>query len=248
MSISMRDLGWTAGFLEGEGSFTLSGLNPRTSATQVELDPLNKLVDLFGGKIYGKKPGGFGKKPCHAWVLDGAHGIALMMTIYELMSSRRKEQIRRCVIAWRSRGTTKGAGHHLVTVSDEDALAAMRLVRDGRSIPVVAESIGVVRHALSYWMQGVDRPYLLERLNAEGKPSKYKYNGGRRQPKHLPEEVMLDAMRRSRSGESVQSVSRSLNVSHAVVSLWLSGRNRPYLLAQLMQEESLNKEVCPCPT
>lgn len=241
MTISMRDWGWIAGFLEGEGSFTLSGVDPRVSATQVELEPLQRLVSFFGGKIYPKKPAGFGKKQCHVWVLTGAQGVALMMTIYPLMCSRRQDQIRRAVLAWRSRGVTKGEKHHLVTVSDEEALTAMRLVRDGRSIPIVAESIGVVRHIISKWMQGTIRPYLLERLKSEGVPSRYVYNDGRREPIHLPKEVILGAIRRVRAGESNTVVARSLHVTQGVVSLWCSGKNRPYLLAQVLQEEQQRK-------
>ena len=89
MTIKMIDIGWTIGFLEGEGSFTLCGIDPRVQATQVELDPLNKLVELFGGTIYAKKPNGFGKKPVSSWVLRSGHAIGLMMMIYPRMSTRR---------------------------------------------------------------------------------------------------------------------------------------------------------------
>jgi len=244
MKVSMRDLGWVAGFLEGEGSFSFSGVDPRTSATQVELEPLEKLVQMFGGKIYPKKPNGFGKKLCYSWILRGAHGVGLMMTIYPLMCSRRQAQIRRVIAGWRSRGVTKGEDHYMSTVSDVEALAAMRLVRDGRSVEVVAESIGVTRHILSYWMQGRKRGYLLKELEAEGIPSKYVYNGGRRIPIHLPKEVILDAIRRVRGGESTTEIAKNLNVSQSVVSLWTTGRNRPYLLAQVLQEEQqLQQEV-----
>jgi transposase len=233
----MRNLAWTAGFLEGDGSFSVSGADPRVSATQVELEPLNRLLSLHGGAIYPHKPAGFGKKKGHAWVLRGGKGIGLMMTLYPFMCSRRQRQIKKTILDWLSRGVTKGERHHLSTVSDVDALAAMRHVRDGRSVEVVAGSLGISRHILSYWMQGTKRSYLLKALEKEGIPSKYVYNGGRREPRHLNKEIILEAIRRVRRGESNTAVARDLDVTQGVVSLWCSGKNRPYLLEQVLEEE-----------
>lgn len=237
MTITMRDWGWVAGFIEGEGSFSISGVNPRVSVTQVELEPLEKLVGFFGGKIYPKKPAGYGKKQCYVWVLAGEHGIALMMTIYPLMCVRRQGQIRACIVSWKSRASMRGAGHYKATVSDEQALEAMRHVRSGKSMEVVAESIGVTRHALSLWMRGKKRPTLATMLAKEGVPTRYVYNGGRGEPRYLSDEVILAAIRKVRSGRPVGKVAMDIKVSSSVVSLWCSGKNRPYLLAQVLEEE-----------
>lgn len=167
-----------------------------------------------------------------------------MLTVYPLMCTRRQEQIKKTVQVWLSHGAKRGEGHYLATVSDKDALSAMRLVRDGRSVEVVAETIGVSRHILSYWMQGIKRGYLLKSLEKEGIASKYVYNDGRRTPRHLPKEMILGAIRRVRRGESNTAVAKDLDVRQSVVSLWCSGKNRPYLLAQVLQEESFLEEVC----
>lgn len=57
MSISLVQLGWAAGFLEGEGSFTNGG-SPCVSAGQVQREPLERLSALFGGRISQRAPKG----------------------------------------------------------------------------------------------------------------------------------------------------------------------------------------------
>lgn len=99
-SPTSRDLEWAAGFLEGEGSFlynhnrkTLSNGRKKdtgtqeVSATQVHTsEPLNKLQALFGGTVRGED-----------WRVTGPRARGVMMTLYPLVSSRRKEQIRRAL-------------------------------------------------------------------------------------------------------------------------------------------------------
>src|SRR5689334_24798153 len=56
---SMRDLGWAAGFLEGEGSFdkgsrSIAG-GQRVRAVQVSREPLVLLQEVFGGTISERK-------------------------------------------------------------------------------------------------------------------------------------------------------------------------------------------------
>lgn len=98
--ITTAELMWTAGFLEGEGSFhqRYSGV----TATQVQRQPLERLQAAFGGSIYCKnRPD---KDPIHTWFLASAAAAALMMTIYREMSPRRKVQIQRSLGAWKQQG------------------------------------------------------------------------------------------------------------------------------------------------
>jgi hypothetical protein len=46
---SMIDIGWIAGFLEGEGCFTKG--RPNIAASQVQKQPLVRLVSLVGGDL-----------------------------------------------------------------------------------------------------------------------------------------------------------------------------------------------------
>lgn len=240
----VQNLHWAAGFLDGDGCFSSSKNDIRIQGIQGELAPLQKLQSLWGGTIYPTKRGV--NKPIHTWHLNGSYAAALMMTLYPLMSPGRQAQMHATLGRWRERGAVSGELHAGATVSDADALVAMRHVWQGRSLELVAESIGVTRHALSLWMRGVKRPYLVEQLQQEGLPCKWRYNGGRRVPHQVADDVALDALRRVMSGEPKGCVARELDIKPILLTEWLSGKNRPYLLARLQQEDVLTpKEEVP---
>lgn len=98
---------WAAGFLEGEGSF---GFKPKVSApkvqaVQVQQEPLRRLRQFFGGpalKRYRRSKDET-HQPIWLWTLNGKSAIGLMMTLYPLMSPRRKRQIRAVLMTWRAR-------------------------------------------------------------------------------------------------------------------------------------------------
>jgi hypothetical protein len=111
MALLMVDLGWIAGFLEGEGSFGLSGRNrqsPRVRAPQLQREPLDRLQRLLGGKI-ALQPPTSGTQPVHHWALDTNRSVQLMMTLYTLMSPRRQQQIAKALAAWRTNPRFKSA-------------------------------------------------------------------------------------------------------------------------------------------
>ncbi len=89
---SQRELGWIAGFLEGEGCFNTAGSNPgtqRVTAVQKQREPLLRLQELLGGRVYPRFRDG-----CFGWSVTGARARGIMLTLYALMSPRRKDQIR----------------------------------------------------------------------------------------------------------------------------------------------------------
>lgn len=91
----MTDLHWAAGFIEGEGSFDYHN-GCRITVGQMQLEPLNKLQQLFGGGVYL-----CGKRQIGQWSLS-RQAPGLMMTIFPLMSTRRKAQIAKVLFRWRS--------------------------------------------------------------------------------------------------------------------------------------------------
>jgi hypothetical protein len=101
--ITIRELEWVAGFLEGEGCFLYVGRGVIIDVHQVNREPLDRLQRAFGGHIRfedrrQKRPK---HSPIYAWRLHrGAAG--LMMTLFPLMSLERRAQMRRALDMWRS--------------------------------------------------------------------------------------------------------------------------------------------------
>lgn len=85
----MVDIGFAAGFYEGEGSVlkgNKEGVSILVSITQKDIEPLLKMRDLFGGNI--KEYGGY-----HYWRLSGEKCHGFLLTIFTLLSARRRQQI-----------------------------------------------------------------------------------------------------------------------------------------------------------
>jgi len=95
ISSSTKDICWTAGFLEGEGSFTGFGKDDGTgqvTAVQVNQESVSRLLSLYGGTVRLRStPRG---KPLWVWTVTGARARGVAMTMYSLMSEKRKRQIR----------------------------------------------------------------------------------------------------------------------------------------------------------
>lgn len=113
LSPSIRGLEWAAGFLEGEGWFGASQggrkhnhYSEKVVAVQASLEPLERLQRLFGGIIrhrkvdYVRKDGKVSQR--WDWLIFGARARGLMMTLYSLLSARRKEAIRLALAAGNS--------------------------------------------------------------------------------------------------------------------------------------------------
>lgn len=89
-------LAWTAGFLEGEGSFMLWREVARISASQAERQSLELLQHLYGGSVSPhaqKRNNRFGKGEFWTWTLVGRRAADLAIALRPLMSERRQAQI-----------------------------------------------------------------------------------------------------------------------------------------------------------
>ena len=108
--VTYAQLNWVAGFLEGEGSFTClgNGTVPSVHAQQVQKEPLERLQQLFGGSIYFYPSRKENASDSWRWAVNGQGAVGIMMTLYSLMSPKRKEQIRKVLATWRA---VRGAPH-----------------------------------------------------------------------------------------------------------------------------------------
>lgn len=107
--LTRADLLWTAGFLEGEGSFMADrGTRKQqvkhgvsVAACQVQAWPLMKLKRLVGGSVYPvDRCRKLGQSLYCRWRVSGPTAAGLCMTLYSMMSPRRKRQIRSALQWW----------------------------------------------------------------------------------------------------------------------------------------------------
>lgn len=86
--VSLAEIGYVAGFYEGEGSFVANpdGTGQHVSITQKDIEPLQKVSKLFGGKI--DKYNGY-----YYLRFYGVECRSLILTIFTLLSARRRQQI-----------------------------------------------------------------------------------------------------------------------------------------------------------
>ncbi len=105
--MDIKELYWAAGFIEGEGCFRKSSLRQSTavSVAQVQREPLERVQRLFGGNINGKDAAKYNPRAsyCYTWAVGGVAAVGIAMTLYPLMSTKRKRQIRETLTYWRSR-------------------------------------------------------------------------------------------------------------------------------------------------
>lgn len=102
--IPMAEIGWIAGFLEGEGNFTLVGPNrstPRVSASQVDLGPIDRLHDRFGGNAQLIKREG-NRSDIWVWYCPSSESVQIMMTIWSLVGTKRRKEIEGVLEGWKT--------------------------------------------------------------------------------------------------------------------------------------------------
>jgi hypothetical protein len=137
----MRDLYWTAGFIEGEGCFAgWTGIR----VSQVQREPLDRLVHLWGGTITLVPPqrNGLSAKAIHRWQLYGANARGLMMTLYTLMSPRRQEQISKVLNKWRT---------NYYNYTPETRATALQRIEAGERPIDVARDMNLNQGIVYYW-------------------------------------------------------------------------------------------------
>lgn len=94
-SPGLREIEWAAGFLEGEGSFSVGRAGDQhVSAHQVNPEPLLKMARFFGGNIHCRVRKNPRYQPVHVWQVSGGRARGIAMTLYALMSTKRKNQIK----------------------------------------------------------------------------------------------------------------------------------------------------------
>lgn len=111
VKMQIKKLYWAAGFLEGEGSFYGNMHRLGVQANQVQREPLERLRALFGGNIrkqVGRSPN---QSIINVWYVSGSRAVGVMMTLFVLMSPKRKVQIKWALEKWKLRPGRIWRGH-----------------------------------------------------------------------------------------------------------------------------------------
>jgi hypothetical protein len=96
------ELAWSAGFFEGEASFKTTGIHtPGILVSQVNREPLDRLLAIFGGQIRFQRKQKPGWSDQYNWYVHAARAVGIAMTIYQFMSAKRKTQIEKMLRAWK---------------------------------------------------------------------------------------------------------------------------------------------------
>jgi hypothetical protein len=123
--LKVHDLYWAAGFLEGEGWFgwlSQKKGKPAITCPQVQREPLDRLVRIFGANVYLRKgQRRIGKYEINGsmwcWQTSGRKAAAIMMTLYCLMSPKRQKQIHSTLEKWKANpysGSRRAYGYGVV--------------------------------------------------------------------------------------------------------------------------------------
>jgi len=103
LSLNLSKLYWIAGLLEGEGTFGIWKHNsPTIAITSTDRDVLYRVAAILGCNVRGPyNQTGLGSKDVYVCSLKGGSAIEWMMTLFPLMSYRRKEAIKEVILKWR---------------------------------------------------------------------------------------------------------------------------------------------------
>jgi len=88
--IAETDYAWFAGWLCADGCVSWSADKaPRLKFKLTEREPLDRMVDLFGGSVSGPHPPtGWGKKDTFYWAIGGDRAVEVLRQCWPWMTSR----------------------------------------------------------------------------------------------------------------------------------------------------------------
>lgn len=94
------DIAWLAGLLEGEGSFRMSGRSIAISVSMTDRDVIDRAATLMRGRVFALRAHLPHYKPPWRAQVKGPRAAGWMMTIYELLGMRRRQQVGHALAGW----------------------------------------------------------------------------------------------------------------------------------------------------
>jgi hypothetical protein len=138
-TLSITELHWLAGLLEGEGTFmTGPPSNPRMPVLAVNMtdeDVMARLGRIFHRKVQVVKPRNVRWQTSYQLRVQGSEAVRWMHLLRPLMGSRRQGQIDRAMASY--------APRPIAILNDESASQALRALASGTTVKEVAGRFGV---------------------------------------------------------------------------------------------------------
>ena len=113
ITMKVKDIAWLGGLLEGEGCFSLKkDKYPRISLAMTDEDVIVKAASLMKIKTMV-----YHHKNVWSFHIHGSYAIQWMMTLYPLLSKRRREKVASIIKFWREciYGRTSNGIHTMAT-------------------------------------------------------------------------------------------------------------------------------------
>lgn len=103
--ISVREIAWVAGLLEGEGCFQNhpTQVTPRVVLSMSDRDTVERYAATVGATAKILIRNFATKKTAFVSTISGRLAVGWMMTIFPLMSKRRQSKIKEVVSKWREK-------------------------------------------------------------------------------------------------------------------------------------------------
>jgi hypothetical protein len=126
------DIAWAAGFIDGEGCLSLTKTyragerdhlrQPRVQVTQVNRKPIDRLQELFGGKVYDDRARKTSSgNQIYVWEESGKALIPVLNEIIPHLVLKKQEAV--CLLAFCSFIGNKGRG-----ISDNEMVARNEVI------------------------------------------------------------------------------------------------------------------------
>ncbi len=106
MALSVKDLAWLGGLVEGEGCFYRQNMGkyhyPSITISMTDHDVMDKVATMWGVNLQGpyqsKRPN---SKPMYKALVFNNNAVAWMLTLFPLLGKRRRAKVIELVRDWK---------------------------------------------------------------------------------------------------------------------------------------------------
>jgi hypothetical protein len=141
---SEKEIIWTAGLLEGEGSFRnkTHGHVPIVECEMTDKDVIEKLQEIWGGKIYFYPARKSHYKDTWTWHISGEDAAQIMNTILPFMFERRSSKMQTVLFNWQKRKDTISSNEQNgLKAAEEYLLSSLSLRQVAKKYSISYETV-----------------------------------------------------------------------------------------------------------